>query len=200
VRQQPTERVLEALAIGLAFGGSLCWLSTCLVGSFRPQGLRDAYWADVPWLHTDTLGIIAFAIAAVCLPASEYLRLQRRAATRSLGRRQATGERLERSDRTAILATQAVAEAVAILATLLVGYLSVNAVTHPATLLIHATHVLPWPSEGTLRVVALLLTVCAVSALRFFWSGSPAASAPDQLGEDAKTERQVVGQDPDNSA
>lgn len=174
MRRQPTRRVLEALATGLAFGGLLCWVSACLVGSFRPQGLPDAYWPAVPWLRTDTLGIIAFAIAAVCLPASEYFRLRRRTATRCQPRRWPTGERPEGSDRAGILVMQAVAEAVAILATLLFGYLSVNAVTHPATLLLHATHVLPWPSEGTLRVVALLLAVCAVSALRFLWSGNPA--------------------------
>ena len=36
-----------------------------------------------------------------------------------------------------------------------------NTVTHPATQQIQATHLLSWPTEGTLRVVALLL--CSVS-------------------------------------
>jgi len=92
---------------------------------------------------------------------------------------------------------QAIAAAVAILATLL--YLSVNAVTHPATLLIRATHVLPWPSEGTLRVLALFLCLCSVSMLRFLWSGRSVGSSTDQFSEDTKPERQVICQDSDGS-
>jgi hypothetical protein len=60
-----------------------------------------------------------------------------------------------------------VAEVVAVLSTALVVYLSVNAVTHPATLLIQATHFARWPTEGTLRVIALLLCVLSVGWLRF---------------------------------
>lgn len=172
--------MIEALATGLAFAGLLCWLTTCLVGSFRPQGLADAYWATVPSLRTDTLGITAFAIAALCLPASEYLRLRRRAADR--GRAKQPGARLsEPAGGSAILITQAIAETITITATLLVCYLSVNAVTHPATLLIHATHVLPWPSEGTLRVLALLSCLCSVSTLRFLWSRSQESPRPARL-------------------
>ena len=59
------------------------------------------------------------------------------------------------------------AEVVALLATGLVVYLSVNAVTHPATLTIEATHFASWPTEGTLRVVALVLCVLSVGMLRF---------------------------------
>ena len=164
-------QLVEAIATGLAFAGVLCWLSTCLVGSFRPQGLADAYWETVPWLRTDTLGIIAFAIALLCLPASEYLRLRRRAADRSRAKR--SEARLpDTASGGAGLITQAVAKTIAVFATLLVCYLSVNAVTHPATLLIHVTHLLPWPSEGTLRVLALLLCLCSVATLRFLRSGS----------------------------
>jgi hypothetical protein len=61
----------------------------------------------------------------------------------------------------------AVTETVAVLATGLVLYLSVNAVTHPATLRLRATHFAAWPTEGTLRVMALLLCVCSVTALRY---------------------------------
>ena len=48
----------------------------------------------------------------------------------------------------------------------LVIYLSVNAVTHPATLAIQATHFATWPTEGTLRVLALAATVLAAAWLR----------------------------------
>ena len=61
----------------------------------------------------------------------------------------------------------AISETVALLATALVVYLSVNAVTHPATLMIHATHLAAWPTEGTLRVAALLLCTCSAAALRY---------------------------------
>jgi hypothetical protein len=56
---------------------------------------------------------------------------------------------------------------VALLATGLVVYLSVNAVTHPATLGVHATHLATWPTEGTLRVAALLSCTCSAAALRY---------------------------------
>jgi hypothetical protein len=61
---------------------------------------------------------------------------------------------------------QSSCKTVAILATGLVAYVSVNAVTHPATLVIHVTHLLPWPTEGTLRIIALILCVASVGILR----------------------------------
>ena len=61
----------------------------------------------------------------------------------------------------------AAAETVAVLATGLFGYLSVNAVTHPATQQIQATHLLSWPTEGTLRVVALLLCIVSFGMVRY---------------------------------
>ena len=70
--------VIEAITAGLAFGSLLSWASTCLVGSFRPQGLANPYWPSVPNLRTDTAGLIAFIICAICLITSEYLRLHRR--------------------------------------------------------------------------------------------------------------------------
>jgi hypothetical protein len=168
-------QLVEAIAAGLAFAGLLCWLSTCLVGSFRPSGLADAYWETVPGLRTDTLGFIAFAIALLCLPVSEYLRLRRRAAGRSQVKR-SEARRPEPATGAAGPVIEAIARTIALFATLVVCYLSVNAVTHPATLLIHVTHLLPWPSEGTLRVLALFLCLCSVATLRFLRSGNPADS------------------------
>ena len=59
------------------------------------------------------------------------------------------------------------AEVVALLSSAVVVYVSVNAVTHPDTLLIGATHFATWPTEGTLRIAALLLSVCSVALLRY---------------------------------
>ena len=151
---------LEALAAGLAYGAGLCWAGTCLVASFRPGNLSAPYWSDVPALRTDTCGILAFAALAVCLTASGYLRLRRRRdAPVTPGPAALTG--------TAALLTLAASRTAVILATGLVAYLSVNAVTHPATLQIRATHLAAWPTEGTLRVAALLVCACSVTVLRY---------------------------------
>jgi hypothetical protein len=154
----------EAAAAGLAFGGLLQWASTALVGSFRPQDLADPYWRGVPWLRTDTSGFAAFIVAAACVLISEYLRLRRRRAPASRG---TTGTPPPTAPGDGVLLAFAASEAVAILATGLFGYLSVNAVTHPVTLQLQATHLLSWPTEGTLRVVALLLCVGSFGLLRY---------------------------------
>ena len=67
----------------------------------------------------------------------------------------------------AVLLAMAAAETVAVLATGLFGYLSVNTVTHPATQQIQATHLLSWPTEGTLRVAALLLCIVSFGMVRY---------------------------------
>jgi hypothetical protein len=163
----------EAVTVGLAFAAVLGWGSTALVGSFRGQDLAEHYWQPIP-LRTDTSGFIAFLVAAICLATSEYLRLRRR--------RQAVPGRP--ADPRATMAL-AVAETVAVLATGLFVYLSFNAITHPETLLLHVTHLLPWPAEGTVRVEALLLCTWSIAAWRYLrarysWAPGPAGSAPDQ--------------------
>jgi hypothetical protein len=171
----------EAAAAGLAFGGLLEWASTALVGSFRPQDLADPYWRGVPWLRTDTSGFAAFIVAAICLLASEYLRLRRRRAAAAAGAASSQAA----SGEVALLA-MAASETVAVLATGLFGYLSVNAVTHHFTLQLQATHLLSWPTEGTLRVVALALCVVSVGLFRYLRPGivagraSAASSRPGQ--------------------
>ncbi|HZC60948.1 MAG TPA: hypothetical protein VE464_04820 [Streptosporangiaceae bacterium] len=153
VRRGPL--AVEAVTAGLAYGGLLCWASTALVGSFRDQNLPDRYWQPIP-LRTDTSGFIAFLVAAVGLATSEYLRLRRRRAA-------ATGP----PPQPAATMMLAVAETVAVLATVLFVYLSFNALIHPATLQLHITHLLPWPAEGTVRVEALLLCACSVAVWRY---------------------------------
>jgi hypothetical protein len=173
----------EALMAGLAYGAGLCWVSVCLVASFRPDGLGAPYWWDVPGLRTDTSGIIAFFLLAVCLAASEYLRLRRRQDASVTPGPDWAGATMRPL-------ALAISETVALLATGLAGYLSVNAVTHPWTLGIHATHLAAWPTEGTLRVAALLLCVGSVTVLRYLWAepmarhiASEPASAPDRIAD-----------------
>jgi hypothetical protein len=175
---------LEALAAGLAYGAGLCWASVCLVASFRVDDLSAPYWRGVPGLRTDTSGILAFFVLAVCFAVSEYLRLGRRQGGAVTPVPEVTAG--AQPGGAARLLALAISETVALLATGLVGYLSVNAVTHPATLQIHATHLAAWPTEGTLRVVALFLGACSVTMLRYLWAAAPASrgvreacSAPD---------------------
>jgi hypothetical protein len=178
---------VEAAAAGLAFGSLLEWASTALVGSFRPLDLADPYWRGVPWLRTDTSGFAAFIVAAVCLLTSEYLRLRRRRPAASVGGMPPTasagaapptvpgavppvasaGAAPPTAPGGAVLLAMAAAETVAVLATGLFGYLSVNTVTHPATQQLQATHLLSWPTEGTLRVAALLLCIISFGMVRY---------------------------------
>lgn len=155
---------------GLGYAAGLCWAGVCLLASFRPDRLSGPYWSGVPHLRSDTSGIAGFVLAALCLSGSEYLRWRRRAAECLPG---ATGRRAPgRSGRCPLLLLS-VSETSALLCSGLVAYLSVNEVTHPATLRLQATHVLSWPAEGTLRVVALLLAAASVAVLRYLWPARP---------------------------
>jgi hypothetical protein len=151
----PRRLAVEAATAGLAFAALLGWASTALVGSFRGQDLPGRYWQPIP-VRTDTSGFIAFLAAAICLATSEYLRLRRR--------REAVPA--PPPDRAATMVL-AVAETVAVLSTALFVYLSFNAITHPGSLPLHITHLLPWPAEGTVRVVALLLSACSAAVWRY---------------------------------
>ena len=138
------------MAFGLGYAAVLIWIGSALVASFT-AGEASPYWPNIPHLRTDTSGVIAFAVAIVTLSVSRYLQLRRR----SGGPVAVPAERPAR-----ILAIQAVAETAAVLATAVVIYLSFNAFTHPETLRLQLTHLWPWPSEGTVRVIGL--GICAV--------------------------------------
>jgi len=162
---------VEAAAFGIGYTGVLCWASTCLVATFGGASLASPYWPVLPWLRTDTTGVIAFALAAVSLAISKYLRLRRT--------RAGAIARHPVSQTASAHAVQAIAETAAILATALVAYLSLNVVTHSVTLRLQLTHLLPWPSEGTVRVIALCICIASVSATRYLRSRS-SVSANDQ--------------------
>jgi hypothetical protein len=161
----------EAATAGLGAAATACWAGVCLVGSFRPELLGIPYWGGLPHLRSDTTGFFAFVVAAGCLWASEYLRWRRRAATPPTP----PGTAAAWSGGRGPLLLLSAAETAAVLGTGLVAYLSVNAVTHPATLGLHVTHLLPWPAEGTLRVLALLVTAVSVAVIRYLWPSRPRA-------------------------
>src|SRR5258708_37374265 len=110
---------LEAAAFGLAYGSVLCWISTCIVASFRVDYLATPYWSALRGLRTDTCGAIAFIAAAVSLAVSEYLRMCRRQG----GRAHLEGVR-HRSPRRAALV--ALAESAAVTRTSLAAALSIH--------------------------------------------------------------------------
>lgn len=140
---------------GLAYSSGLVALSTFLVGSFRPRDLSHPYVGHLAWLRIDSFGIVCFFVATVGLATSTYLR-------RSYGvtRRTATAGR---APGTISSLTTAVARSLVAAGTTLVVYISINAVTHPITLGRPATHLLSWPTEGTLRAVCLIVVAFAVA-------------------------------------
>jgi hypothetical protein len=152
--------VVESAAFGLGYTAVLIWSGSALVASFT-GGEASPYWPNIPHLRTDTAGVIAFAVAGVSLTVSQYLRLRRRS--------DASAESAPRpAPRAAVvLAVQAAADTAAVLGTGLVIYLSLNAVTHPITLTLQLTHLWPWPSEGTVRVIGLCVCLVAVATRRY---------------------------------
>jgi len=167
--------VVESAAFGLGYTTVLIWAGTALVAVFS-GGEADPYWPAIPHLRTDTAGVIAFAVAAISLTVSKYLQLRRR-----------TGVPAQPAARPhGVLAVQAVAETAAALSTGLVAYLSLNAVTHPITLRIQLTHLWPWPSEGTVRVIGLGICLVAVATSRYLRATatrpSQAAPVPEKAG------------------
>jgi hypothetical protein len=151
--------VVESVTLGLGYSAVLVWIGSAFVGSFGDFADAYPYWPAIPRLRTDTAGFLAFAIAIVCLVVSRYLQLGRRNG--------APAEVVTRLRPAPVLAVQAVADVAAVLATALVIYLSVNAAMHPWTLPVQLTHLLPWPSEGTVRVIALLICLISVATRRY---------------------------------
>jgi hypothetical protein len=159
-RSQGNRRlVVESAALGLGYAAFLIWVGSAFVGSFGDFNDAYPYWPAIPRLRTDTAGFIGFAVAIVCLVVSRYLQLGRRNG--------APAERVARLRPARVLAVQAVADVAALLGTALVIYLSVNEAMHPWTLPIQLTHLLPWPSEGTVRVIALGICLVAVATSRY---------------------------------
>ena len=158
-RNEGTRRlVVESVALGLGYAALLIWGGSALVAAFSPYESYP-YWPAIQHLRTDTSGVLAFAVSAVSLTVSKYLELRRR------GDRDLPATPVARP--AGVLAVQAVAEAAVVCATGIVIYLSLNAVAHPQSLRVHLTHLWPWPSEGTVRVIGLAVCLVAVATRRY---------------------------------
>jgi energy-converting hydrogenase Eha subunit A len=169
---------VESAALGLGYTAVLIWGGTALVGTFS-AGEAGPYWPVIPHLRTDTTGAIAFAVAIVSLVVYKYLELSRRNGAPAQPAAQSAAPSATRP--TGVLALQAMAETGVVLGTGLVIYLSLNAVTHPVTLGIQLTHLWPWPSEGTVRVIGLGICLVSVAIRRYLraTANGPGQAAPE---------------------
>ena len=169
--------VVESVAFGLGYACVLIWIGSAFVGSFGDFDDAYPYWPAIPRLRTDTAGFIAFGVAIVCLVLSRYMQLARR--------NEAPAERVDRPRPAGVLAVQALADVGVFLGTGLVLYLSVNEAMHPWTLPMQLTHLLPWPSEGTVRVLALGVCLVSVAIRRYLGATATRPGRPAVAQEKA---------------
>jgi hypothetical protein len=185
--QGKRQLVVESAALGVGYAAVLVWIGSAFVGSFGDFDDAYPYWPAIPHLRTDTAGFIGFAVAIVCLVVSRYLQLRRRNG--------APAEPAARLRSSRVLAVQAVADVAAILGTGLVLYLSVNEAMHPWTMPVQLTHLLPGPSEGTTRVIALGICLVAVATRRYLQATATRPSEAMAASEEAASPHS--GPDPD---
>jgi hypothetical protein len=170
-RSEDTRRlIVESVALGLGYASVLVWGGSALVAAFSSNESYP-YWPAIP-LRTDTSGVLAFAVSAVSLTVSRYLELRRRD-------KRAGAPAVQAARPAGVLAVQAVAEAAVVCGTGLVIYLSLNAVVHPWTLQLQLTHLWPWPSEGTVRVIGLAVCLAAVATRHYLRA---TATRPGEAG------------------
>lgn len=164
--------IVESVALGLGYAAVLIWVGSAFVGSFGDFDDAYPYWPAIPHLRTDTAGALAFAVAIVTLVLSRYLQL----------RRGGRGPAQPASRPAGVHALQSVTDTGLLLGTGLVLYLSVNAAMHPWTLPVQLSHLAPWPSEGTVRVIALAFCLAGAAVRRYLrataseYGGQPTAS------------------------
>ncbi len=176
--------MVESVALGLGYIAVLVFGGAALVASFSNNEAYP-YWPYIPNLRTDTSGVLAFAVALVSLSVSRYLELRRR------GGGNAPVRTVSRS--AGVHAVQAVADAAVVCGTGLVIYLSLNAVTHPQTLQLQLTHLLPRPTEGTVRVIGLAVCLAAVATRHYLRATADTAGGRALAGDYRPAYRPATG-------
>jgi hypothetical protein len=179
--------VVESAAFGVGYAAVLIWIGSAFVGSFGDFDDAYPYWPAIPHLRTDTAGAIAFAVAIVCLVLSRYLQLGRRNGV--------PAEPVAGLRPVGVLGVQAVADVAVFLGTGLVLYLSVNEAMHPWTMPIQLTHLSPWPTEGTARVIALGICLVAVAIRRYLGATAARPSGTTAVPEEAASPRREPDSD-----
>ena len=176
---------VESMAFGIGYAAVLIWIGSALVASFSGNE-PIPYWAAIPFLRTDTAGDLAMIVAIIALVVSRYLQLRRRNAPPQ-------PVPVWPAERPASLVLlQAVAEIAAVLCTGVVIYLSLNEVTHPETLELQLTHLLPWPTEGTVRVLALAICLVSVAVSRYLRATWPRMSQPSAIAQNSGTKADIA--------
>jgi hypothetical protein len=145
------------VALGVGYAAALIWVGSAFVGSFGDFDDAYPYWPAIPHLRTDTAGALAFAVAIVTLVLSRYLQLRRGGRAPAQPASRPAG----------VHALQSVTDTGLVLGTGLVLYLSVNAAMHPWTLPLQLSHLAPYPSEGTVRVIALAFCLVGAAVRRY---------------------------------
>ena len=173
--------VIESVAFGVGYTAMLIWIGSALVASFS-GGEANPYWPVIPFLRTDTAGDLGFAVAIVSLVVSRYLQLGRRVAAAAHPAARLAG----------LVMVQAMAETAAVLCTAVVIYLSFNAVTKPEVLELRLTHLLPGPSQATIRVIALGVCLVAVATSRYLRATAPRQSQPAPVPENTDATADVT--------
>jgi hypothetical protein len=177
--------IVESVSLGLGYAAALIWVGSAFVGSFGDFDDAYPYWPAIPHLRTDTAGALAFAVAIVTLVLSRYLQLRRggRAPVQPVSRP------------AGVHALQSVTDTGLVLGTGLVLYLSVNAAMHPWTLPVQLSHLSPYPSEGTVRVIALAFCLVGAAVRRYL-----RASASEYDQEPASPQPAAFRPQPDAEA
>jgi hypothetical protein len=129
--------------------GALGWLYVAVVAVVYPGELSFPIVVGIP-IRRDTLAIICFGVSAVAYFLREI-------------RKQSSGSRDAFSRRTVARASL---RTIFVYSTMTAIYLMANSITHPKTMTMPLTHVVDWPTEGTVFAFASFCSVLSFFFLR----------------------------------
>lgn len=159
--------VLSVAVDAVVVFGALGWLYVAIIGVVRPNDLPSWIASWIP-MRRDTTGIVCFGLSAVAYflrgmfrPSSEARMPNLRWQAGGGGDQRATQTRgLSRTGAKASLRT------LFVYSTMTLIYLMVQTVTHPETMAMALTHLLSWPTERSVLLLALLCSISSFILLR----------------------------------